>query len=99
MVEVDAQGTVIRIIGEEVFSSTHDPEAQPNGNILAISQWQGRPHKAIEIAPETGEVAWEFAMSSPKTRPVRDANRLPNGNTLITRTTEIVEVTTEGEIV
>ena len=38
-------------------------------------------------------------MSKPSTWPVRDANRLPNGNTLITGTTEIVEVTTEGEIV
>ena len=99
MVEVDPQGAVVRTIGEEVFSSTHDPEVLPNGNILAVSQWRGRPHKAIEIEPETGMVIWEFAMSKPSTWPVRDANRLPNGNTLITGTTEIVEVTTEGEIV
>ncbi|MFC1992002.1 hypothetical protein ACFLVC_04715, partial [Chloroflexota bacterium] len=31
--------------------------------------------------------------------PVRDANRLPNGNTLITGTTKIVEVTPEKETV
>jgi hypothetical protein len=32
-------------------------------------------------------------------RPVRDANRLPNGNTLITGATEIAEVTPEGDVV
>ena len=35
----------------------------------------------------------------PDTWPVRDANRLPNGNTLITGAIKIVEVTTEGKIV
>ena len=32
-------------------------------------------------------------------RPVRDANRLHNGNTLITAAKQIIEVTAEGEIV
>jgi len=99
MVEVDAQGIVLRTVGEEIFSSTHDPEVQPDGNILAVSQWRGIPHKAIEIDPATERIVWEFAMSKRRTWPVRDANRLPNGNTLITGTTEIVEVTTEGKIV
>ena len=31
--------------------------------------------------------------------PAKDDDRLPNGNTLITGSTKIVEVTTEGEIV
>jgi hypothetical protein len=30
---------------------------------------------------------------------IRDANRLPNGNTLITGHTKIIEVTPDGEIV
>jgi len=99
MVEVDPQGAVIRTIGEGVFSSTHDPEVLANGNILALSQWRDKPHQAIEIDPETGEIVWEFAMPNRYTWPVRDADRLPNGNTLITGSTEIVEVTSGGEIV
>ncbi len=54
---------------------------------------------AKEIDPETGKVVWEFAMSEPETWPARDANRLPNGNTLVTGTTKIVEISAEGQIV
>ncbi|MFA4980802.1 MAG: hypothetical protein WC589_25050, partial [Sphingobacterium sp.] len=35
----------------------------------------------------------------PSLQPARDANRLPNGNTLITGTSAIIEVTPGGEIV
>ncbi len=38
-------------------------------------------------------------MPDPRTWPVRDANRLPNGDTLITAATKIVEVTPGGEVV
>jgi hypothetical protein len=99
MVEVDPQGAVIKTVGEGIFFSPHDPEVLPNGNILAVSQWRDRPHRAIEIDSKTGEIAWQFAMPERKTWPVRDADRLPNGNTLVTAATKIVEVTTEGKIV
>jgi hypothetical protein len=42
---------------------------------------------------------WKYVIPDRQNWPVRDANRLPNGSTLITGTTEIVEVTPEGEIV
>jgi hypothetical protein len=32
-------------------------------------------------------------------RPLRDADRLPNGNTLLTGSTRIVEMTSTGEVV
>lgn len=32
-------------------------------------------------------------------RPLRDADRLPNGNTILTGSTKIVEMTSEGEVV
>ena len=41
----------------------------------------------------------KFAGFERDASPVRDANRLPNGNTLITGTTKIVEVTAGGKIV
>ncbi|MCJ7606163.1 MAG: hypothetical protein MUO19_09070 [Dehalococcoidales bacterium] len=55
---------------------------------------------AVELDPKTGKIVWQ----SPKfeqdvATPVRDANRLPNGNTLVTGSTEIIEVSPKGEIV
>lgn len=96
LVEIDSEGSVVRIIGEGLFRDQHDPEVLSNGNILIANH--GIPQSAIEIDPNTSEVLWEYEMPD-SSNPVRDANRLPNGNTLITGTTQIVEVTTEGEIV
>jgi outer membrane protein assembly factor BamB len=97
--EVDLQGAVVRSIGEGILVLQHDPEMLPNDNILVTSLPQGSPHSAVEIDPETGEIVWEYVIPDRQNWPVRDANRLPNGNTLITGTTEIVEVTPEGEII
>ena len=97
MVEVDSQGSVVRTIGEGIFRYQHDPEILPNGNILVANHHI--PHRAIEIDPKTGNIVWQSAGFTRDAAPVRDANRLPNDNTLITGTTKIVEVTTHGEIV
>ncbi len=97
--EVDQQGAVVRTIGEGILLEQHDPEILPNGNILATSLPRGRPHSAVEIDPKTGKIVWEYLIPDRINWPVRDANRLPNGNTLITGTTEIVEVTPGGGIV
>lgn len=97
IVEVDPEGAVVRTIGEGLLQHQHDPEPLPNGNILVANH--GKPQGAVEIKPESGEVVWEFPMPERATWPVRDANRLPNGNTLIAGTTKIVEVTAGGDIV
>lgn len=97
LVEVDPQGMIVRTIGEGVLKRQHDPEILPNGNILLANH--RRPHSAVEIDPSTGRIVWEYPMPDPSTWPVRDANRLPNGNTLITAATKIVEVTSDGEVV
>jgi len=97
IVELDPQGSVVRTIGEGVFFGQHDPEVLPNGNVLLANH--GKPHRAIEFDPETGEIVWEYTVRDPDNWPVRDADRLPNGNTLITGTRTIIEVTPEGKIV
>lgn len=77
----------------------HDPEIQPNGNIVVCTY--GRPPQAIEI-DRAGEVAWAWRLPPDMAFPgvlIRDADRLPNGNTLITLGTRVVEVTREGRIV
>lgn len=96
--EVDPQGSVFRNIGEGVLLQVHDPVMLPNGNILAASQ--DKPEeRAKEIDPETDEVVWQSLGFREESWPVRDTNRLPNGNTLITSSNKIVEVTTDNEIV
>ena len=97
MVEVDPQGAVVRTIGEGILDNQHDPEIQPNGNILLANH--DRPHRAVEFDPKTGKIVWQSAGFEKDATPVRDANRLPNGNTLITGSTKIVEVTAERKIV
>jgi len=101
VVEVDPQGSVVSTIGEGVFETQHDPQVLSNGNILVANQ--GRPpagfHQAVEIDPKTGKTVWKSPGFEKWALPVRDANRLPNGNTLITGSTKIVEVTPDGNIV
>ena len=65
--------------------------------LLPDNHNRGRP-RVIEVNM-LGEIVWQSAGFERDASPVRDADRLPNGNTLITGTTKIVEVTPEGEIV
>jgi len=96
--------------GEGLFQHSHDPQFIKNGNILIFDngnhRWPIEYSQAVEIAydPEQGsaEVVWAWP-----TEPfffdsaMGDANRLPNGNTLITSSHHgcIFEVTKSGEIV
>ena len=73
----------------------HDPEVLPNGNILVASL----PHRVVEIDAKTGRIVWQFRTLQQGILDVRDVNRLPNGNTLLTGALELIEVTHGGEIV
>jgi hypothetical protein len=53
----------------------------------------------MEVDLNTGKIVWQSPGFEENAAPVRDANRLPNGNTLVTASTRIVEFTPEGEIV
>lgn len=94
MAEVDPEGSVIRNIGDGILHRQHDPEMLPDGNILVADH--SNPQRAVEIDPETGEIVWQYVVPR---QLIRDADRLPNGNTLITGATKIIEVTPQGEIV
>jgi hypothetical protein len=97
VVEVNPEGKVINSYGEGIFIDQHDPQILSNGNILLANH--GKPQGAIEYDPKTGQVVWRSPGFELSAIPVRDANRLPNGNTLITAATKIVEVTPDGKIV
>jgi hypothetical protein len=96
VVEVNQTGEVVKTIGEGIMVEQHDPVLLANGNFLFANH--GTPEKAVEI-DSADNIVWEFAISDSKQWPVRDANRLANGNTLITTTTKIVEVSKDKEIV
>ena len=94
--EVDQEGKLVRTIGKGVLVNQHDPLVLPNGNILVANH--GTPHEVIELDP-AGAIVWRFPVRERASIPVRDANRLPNGNTLITESDRIVEVTKDKQIV
>jgi hypothetical protein len=95
MAEVDRDGRLVRTLGEGLAEGQHDPEVQPDGNILFANH--GRPQAAVLMAPN-GTVLWQYEIPDMKAWPIRDVNRLPNGNTLITGADRILEVTPEKEI-
>ncbi|WP_320277356.1 arylsulfotransferase family protein [Mesorhizobium captivum] len=86
----------------------HDPRILPNGDILLFDNLGGIRHgnnsRVIEYDPRTSSVKWSYAGSAehPFSSALRsDAQRLGNGNTLITESDggRIFEVTPAGDIV
>jgi hypothetical protein len=96
MAEVDPAGKLVRTLGEGIAEGQHDPEVQPDGNILFANH--GQPQAAVLMAPN-GTVLWQYDITDMKAWPLRDVNRLPNGNTLITGADRILEVTPGKETV
>lgn len=86
----------------------HDPSIQPNGDILMFDNLgglqRGNSSRIIEIDPRTSNIKWSFGGTSdhPLYSFIRShAERLPNGNTLITESDggRLLEVTREGDVV
>ncbi|MBN1998203.1 aryl-sulfate sulfotransferase [candidate division KSB1 bacterium] len=103
--ELDTSGNVLKKIGEGLLYYPHDPEVLSNGNILVATQ-KSPNHNAyenspvLEIDPNSNSVVWRYEDSEWfDSQLTRDANRLSNGNTLITGSTQIIEITPDGEIV
>ena len=112
VVEVNQAGDVVwsitfRSKGDHGFPATegnikgvrnHEPELLENGNLLLCLR---RPHRFVEIDRESKTVVWEWQHPDGhrglKTN--REANRLPNGNTLGSSQDRLYEVTPDGEIV
>jgi outer membrane protein assembly factor BamB len=86
----------------------HDPNILPDGNVLMVDNLgalsKGGRTRIIEIKPDTGEVVWDYHGDEEHpldTRYQSTAQRLPNGNTLITEWEggRMLEVTKEGDSV
>ncbi len=103
-------GRIMWKLGAPPLSSQHAPTPLPNGNLLIFDNG---PHRldhpmpfsrVIEVEPKTKEIVWKYQEKresdffSPR---ISNAQRLPNGNTLICEGDfgRLFEVTLDGEVV
>ena len=88
-----------------MWIAQHDPTFLPNGNILLFdNKGYGRKSKVLEFDPLTFDVPWSYCSSADPpfySQMCGAAQRLPNGNTLITESDygRAFEVTPENRIV
>ena len=98
--------------GEGIFSHAHDPMLLPNGNILLFDHGFHRPGSTenysrvieLEVDPGSGyaEIVWEYRETPDFYCEIGgDADRLPNGNTLIAdaANSRVIEVSPDREVV
>lgn len=87
------------------FRRQHDPVILENGNLLLFDNGnEARGSRVLEIDPASGDVLWQYAGTAESpfwTQTCGTAQRLANGNTLVTESDNgrAFEVTSEGSIV
>ena len=103
-------GNILWKLGKEVLAQQHFPHELPNGNLLIFDNGAHRQHTAlnysrvIEVDRQTQNIVWEYTDNPPQnffSPYISGAQRLPNGNTLITEGSfgRLFEVTSDGEVV
>ncbi len=109
-------GKIIWRSPKNMLNTQHDPSFLPNGNILVFDNGLTREpipfptyaSRAVEINPKTNKIVWQFEAGQNVIDKVKlfspivgGAQRLENGNTLITDGARghIFEVTRDGKIV
>ena len=91
--------------GQGELSKQHNPTLLENGNVLVFNNAPYRGFSSVvELNPLTKKIVWEYKAEPPKDffSETRGANQeLPNGNILITESTEgrVFEITREGQVV
>lgn len=105
-----ARGNVVWKLGPPPLSHQHAPTWRPNGNLLIFDNGthrldHGTPYsRVLEIDPTTDQIVWSYQdrpLSNFFSPYISNAQRLPNGNTLICEGSfgRIFEVTTDGQVV
>jgi hypothetical protein len=103
VVDLDAQQVVWALTGD--FVDQHDPTVLANGSLLLFDNvGLGDASRVLELDPVSGQELWSYRGSPAEpffTRWCGAAQRLPNGNTLISETDagRALEVTPDGETV
>ena len=97
--------------GKWALDQQHDASFLPNGDVMVFDNGQyllGQPSSSqvLEIDPRTNEIVWRFpdtrnAFSTLYSSIISGAQRLPNGNTLITYGIpgRLIEVTKDHDVV
>lgn len=91
--------------GMDELDLPHHASLLENGNILLFDNGTSRKYsRVLEVNPGTKEIEWEYKAPNPESffsETRGSAQRLPNGNTLITESHKgrVFEVTPEKEIV
>jgi len=111
VIEIErASGAIVWKLGAPPLSGQHAPVELANGNILlfdngAIRADDGTPHsRVIEVDRATKEIVWQYQehpVDNFFSARISNAQRLPNGNTLINEGVfgRFFEVTREGALV
>ena len=105
-----ASGQIRWSLGAPPLAQQHAPTPLPNGNLLIFDNGTHRldhpiPHsRVIEVDPVTGEIVWTYQEHYPFdffSPFISNAQRLPNGNTLICEGSfgRLFEITPAGEVV
>jgi len=107
IVEVDPDtNEVVGVIGEpgthSVLYRQHNPHRIEHAGTALVAD--STNNRVVELDVETGDVLWSYYGGENGTEHLawpRDADRLPNGNTLITdsRNFRVLEVSPSGEVV
>lgn len=90
---------------EGPFQLQHDPQVLPDGNLMIFdNHWQPQRSRVVVLDPVSREIVWEYRGTPERpfySRTCGVAQRLANGNTLITESDggRAFEVTPDGEIV
>lgn len=103
-------GEIVWKLGPPTLAQQHAPTPLPNGNLLIFDNGTHRvdhpdPHsRVIEVDPATNEIVWSYRERRPMdfySPYISNAQRLPNGNTLICEGSfgRLFEVTAAGEVV
>ncbi|MBZ5619593.1 MAG: aryl-sulfate sulfotransferase [Acidobacteriia bacterium] len=103
-------GGVVWKLGAPMLSGQHAPTPLPNGDILIFDNGPHRVDqtfpfsRVIEVNPATNQIVWKFQEAFPPnfySDRISNAQRLPNGNTLINEGQfgRFFEVTPAGEVV
>ena len=91
---------IVRVFGRpdahDVMKEQHNPQWLPERNTMLVADSEN--DRVVEITPD-GEIIWQYGGSGELSWS-RDADRLPNGNTLITDTyhSRVLEVNQQGEV-
>jgi len=109
VVKIDRKsGRVVWKLGAPPLSGQHAPVPLPNGNILIFDNGPTRldqtfpSSRVIEVNPATNEIVWKYQDADRfYSDRISNAQRLPNGNTLINEGMfgRFFEVTLAGEVV